>query len=79
MIEPDRSQMTSTAHAHCMLDNKGYRYTLRIRNTFHEHNDYANVPQCYVYVYIAYLIDSIINYKFPHYVPVCCNTDKWYK
>jgi hypothetical protein len=34
--------------------------------------------QHYVYAYIAYLVDSI-NYKFPHYVPVGCNTDKWYK
>jgi hypothetical protein len=31
MVEPDRPQMTIyTAHALCMLDNWGYRHTLRI-------------------------------------------------
>jgi len=54
MIEPDRSQTTNTAHAHCMLDNKGYRHTFRIRNAFHEHNDHANATQCHVYTYVSY-------------------------
>jgi hypothetical protein len=31
MVEPDRSQM---AHAHCMLDAVGYKYTLTICNTY---------------------------------------------
>jgi hypothetical protein len=38
-----------------MLDNYGYKYTLRICNTlfFHGNNGYVNVPQCYVLFVIS--------------------------
>jgi len=35
MVEPDRSRMTRMVHAHCMLDNYGYKHTVRISNTFY--------------------------------------------
>jgi len=35
MLQPDRPQMTiHYEHAHCLLDNWGYRHTLRICNTY---------------------------------------------
>jgi len=33
MVQPDRRQY-DTAHAHCMLNNYGYRHTLRICNIY---------------------------------------------
>jgi len=32
---------------------------------FHGNNDYANTPQCYVYMYIAFLVDMLTN------IPIC--------
>jgi len=42
-------------HVLCMLDNWGYRHTLRIYNTFAfpGQNGYTKVPECYVRMYIA--------------------------
>ena len=39
------------AHAHCMLDTEGYKYTHSqyvILTAFHSNNVCTNVPQCYV-------------------------------
>ena len=47
------------AHAPCLLDNYGYRNTLRICNTysfFHSNNGYTNASQYYVYTNIAGLV-----------------------
>jgi len=30
IVEPDNPQMTIIAHAHCVLDNQGYRHTFRL-------------------------------------------------
>jgi hypothetical protein len=37
------------------------------------------VKERHINAYVSYLVDGINNYKFPQYVPVCCNTSKWYK
>jgi hypothetical protein len=34
IAQADRLQMTYMAHALCMLDNQGYRHTLRMCNTY---------------------------------------------
>jgi hypothetical protein len=43
----------------CMLDNQGYRHTIRICNTSYfctAINSSTNAPQCYVYKYTACLV-----------------------
>ena len=50
------------AHAHCILDDKGYRHKLRLRNTyciFIGNKGYANAPQYYVYKCITCLVYKI--------------------
>jgi len=36
IVQPGRprKRQYNTAHAHCMLDTKGYKHTLRICNTY---------------------------------------------
>jgi hypothetical protein len=38
----------NTAHAHCMLGNKGYSHTEYVILLFHYNNDCTKQPQCYV-------------------------------
>ena len=43
------------AHAHCVLDTKGYKYILRIL-LFHYNNGCTNAPQCYVILTLSVLL-----------------------
>ena len=48
MLDPDRPQY-NTVRVLCMLDDYGYRHTLRICDTFPRHkNGYAKGPNRYV-------------------------------
>jgi len=47
----------STVHAHCMLDNKEHRHSLRISLLlFNGNKRYANTKHCYVYTHTACLV-----------------------
>jgi len=47
-----QATVESMAHAHCMLDTRGYKYThtqvVYYSLLFHSNNGCTNVPHCYV-------------------------------
>ena len=60
MVQPD------TAHALCMLDNQGYKHTLRIRHVFfcfYTQKCASEVPHCYVCTKVAYLVIDMNVYE----------------
>jgi len=74
-------------HAYCVLDNSGYRHTLRICNPYffpHSKIFYVNAPRCHVHKYSLCLvkIDKVpikICIEFENKMQVLLSIYYWYK
>ena len=53
----------SSAHAHCMLDTSGYKYT-----HFHCNSDCRNAPKCYVIHTLPLLFKFVFDNALIFYV-----------
>jgi len=47
------------ARALCLVDSEGFRQTLNNLLLFHGNVGTANVPEHYVYMYIAFLVNTV--------------------
>ena len=66
MVEPEQVPVDYMAHVHCMLDNKGYRRTIRICTTYcfsTETMVTTNALYFCVYTTLHVLIDSTAGYR----------------